>query len=559
MAAVFFIRPVYAGPVLLQSDVKSAKVHIFERGIKRRVMLGPLFPIFNRRRGAGDGRLKGLSSVLADLLEIHLSPSSLIRCEFDRMKTRPMSSVITHFFSRQWCLAVAIGLVLPGLKSPAWTYAVEAEETVEKLVQKLGAGDYDAREKAQKELMSRGVDALETLLASLNSDDPEAAWRIVELLERISLQTRDPDKVQRVVERLMNVTGQLRREFAIRGTSLQPKIDSFKSDLAIRHLQQLGARVKVSSNKTEASFSGWDPVAMDPIAVELEMETKETLSNEELANANQASGKASDGEVVPIEGNLAQSFSVEPLWDLNHPPQRLPVRDGDTQAAAEVKSTENGIQVIQIQQLGGFRVAVNPKVAGLIVDPTAIEEERSKLKRRRQPISEKSVQIGASWKGSEEDFATLRKIEGLVGLQISGLELDASKLAVIRSLPRLQSINLDRCEVEYGTLLRLQAARPQLRMNVQATAKMGVFGGNGPNGELGCWIESLVSGGPAANSGLQPGEQVLSVDGFQIRDFEQLSLYVSLQAPGDVLRFEVRNSEGRVREVRVELVRREER
>ena len=114
----------------------------------------------------------------------------------------------------------------------------------------------------------------------------------------------------------MNVTGQLRREFAIRGTSLQPKIDSFKSDLAIRHLQQLGARVKVSSNKTEASFSGWDPVAMDPIAVELEMETKETLSNEELANANQASGKASDGEVVPIEGNLAQSFSVEPLWDL---------------------------------------------------------------------------------------------------------------------------------------------------------------------------------------------------------------------------------------------------
>ena len=88
---------------------------------------------------------------------------------------------------------------------------------------------------------------------------------------------------------------------------------------------------------------------------------------------------------------------------------------------------------------------------------------------------------------------------------------------------------------------------------------MGVFGGNGPNGELGCWIESLVSGGPAANSGLQPGEQVLSVDGFQIRDFEQLSLYVSLQAPGDVLRFEVRNSEGRVREVRVELVRREER
>ena len=137
--------------------------------------------------------------------------------------------MITHFFSRQWCLAVAIGLVLPGLKSPAWTYAGEAEETVEKLVQKLGAGDYDAREKAQKELMSRGVDALEPLLASLNSDDPEAAWRIVELLERISLQTRDPDKVQRVVERLMNVTGQLRREFAIRGTSLQPKIDSFKS------------------------------------------------------------------------------------------------------------------------------------------------------------------------------------------------------------------------------------------------------------------------------------------------------------------------------------------
>ena len=57
------------------------------------------------------------------------------------MKTRPMSSVINHFFSRQWCLAVAIGLVLSGLESSTWTYAEEAEETVEKLVQHLGAGE----------------------------------------------------------------------------------------------------------------------------------------------------------------------------------------------------------------------------------------------------------------------------------------------------------------------------------------------------------------------------------------------------------------------------------
>ena len=475
------------------------------------------------------------------------------------MKTRLMSSVINHFFSRQWCLVVVIGVVLAGLESPTWAFSEEIEETVEDLVRKLGAGDYEARESAQKELMSRGVDALETLLAILNSEDPEAAWRIVELLERISLQTRDPEKVQRVVERLMNVPGQLRREFAIRGTSLQPKIESFKSDVAIRRLQKLGARVTISSNKPGASFSGLDPVAMDPIAVELEMESKEPPANEDLATSHQASGKASSGEAVSGEGGFAPSISVQPLWDLNHPSQRLPLRDRDSQAEAKVKSPENGIQVIQIQQLGGFRVAVNPEVAGLIVDPTAIDEERSKLQRRRQPISEKSVLIGSTWKGTEEDFATLRKIEGLVGLQISGLELDAKKLAVIRSLSQLQSMSFDHCDVEYSSLLRLQTALPQLRLNVQATAKMGVFGGNGPNGELGCWIESLVSGGPAAISGLQPGDQILSVDGFQIRDFDQLSLYVSLQVPGDVLRFNVRNPEGQVREVRVTLVRREER
>ena len=167
--------------------------------------------------------------------------------------------------------------------------------------------------------------------------------------------------------------------------------------------------------------------------------------------------------------------------------------------------------MIQIQQLGGFRVAVNPKVAGLLSIPPP-SRGTVKLKRRRQPISEKSVQIGASWKGSKKTLRRYGKSRAWLGcksavwnlMRVSWLSSGPSPASIISIVAR------------WNTVSYFASSQTATSYECSSDGKEGVFGGNGPNGELGCWIESLVSGGPAANSDCSPENR--SVSGwFQIR------------------------------------------
>ena len=59
-----------------------------------------------------------------------------------------------------------------------------------------------------------------------------------------------------------------------------------------------------------------------------------------------------------------------------------------------------------------------------------------------------------------------------------------------------------------------------------------------PNGEAGAYVQSVTSGGAAANAGIKAGDLIVSVDGTPIRSFEELRGTISAFSPGDVVTVE---------------------
>lgn len=425
-----------------------------------------------------------------------------------------------------------------------------AQSSVESLVRDLGADDYLARENAQRKLRTLGAEALGPLLERLSSKDPEVAWRVADLLEQISVETRDPAKVQQVVERMTNVPGQLRQEFAIRGLRLRSEIQMLRSELAVQRLQQLGATVIASRNLGLATRgrNDLDPVAMDPFANDL-------AELEPTGEASELSGLESD---VEREGTTPKYVNIEPLWDASRwSILEVPVRPRDQDDVSGQK-LDNGAQVIQINQLGGFRVAANAEMAQVIINQAGRPRANGELDGAQRLDVQRSVVIDERWSGSDIDFSLLSEVEGLVKLQVNGRKLSATALKAVSGVYGLHVLELSRCDVDFESLVALKEKLSHLQLEVHATARMGVFGGDGPEGEVGCWVDSVISGAPASKAGLKPNDQLVSVDGHPIRDFGELSLYVSLKAPGDSIRFDVLRGKEHL-EIPVELERREER
>lgn len=446
------------------------------------------------------------------------------------------------------CMAVGVSWLFGG----AITDQARAQESVELLVRELGADDYLARENAQKKLSGLGAEALGPLLARLSSEDPEVAWRVADLLEQISVETRDPTKVQQVVERMTNVPGQLRQEFAVRGLRLRSEIQTLRSELAVQRLQRLGATVIASRNLGLAvrGRNDLDPVAMDPFMNDL-------AQQEPMGETRELSGLESDSETESEVDDVGATYvAIEPLWDarrwsiLDAAERRL---DQDDVRGPKL---DNGAQVIQINQLGGFRVAANAEIAQVIINQAGRLQAKGATEDSQRLQVQRSIVIDDRWSGSDKDLSLLMDVEGLVKLQVNGRQLTATALKAVSEVYGLHVLELSRCDVDFESLVALKEKQTHLQVEVHATARMGVFGGVGPEGEAGCWVESVISGAPASKAGLMPNDQLLSVDGHPIRDFAELSLYVSLKAPGDSLRFDVLRGAEQM-EIPVELERRE--
>lgn len=174
------------------------------------------------------------------------------------------------------------------------------------------------------------------------------------------------------------------------------------------------------------------------------------------------------------------------------------------------------------------------------------------------PLSglQRSVVINEQWQGSIEELRLLTAVEGLLFLQLNGLKLGAAEIEVLSSCSELQRLSINRCEIDFDTMLSWMARRPELMVEATGTARMGIYGAAGQTGD-GCRVGEILAGSPAEQAGLMPGDLIVDIDGVKIPDFQQLALFVSTKKPGDKLELMILRRDGHREIVDVELAERE--
>lgn len=245
-------------------------------------------------------------------------------------------------------------------------------------------------------------------------------------------------------------------------------------------------------------------------------------------------------------------------------PLEKAIRSGDTELAArgvEILATlldaedsavaaaaESGLRSLAEDGVG----CVAPLAAdALAFHALAVTEAaRSRLEslgaivRERQVVDGGGLEIefDASWQGGPDDFRHLARLRGVVGVGARGMPVDAAMIDVLAGLESVRRIDL------YGTgagpeQARLLAARlPDARIDVRKGGRLGVTSTavTGP-----CEIRTVEPGSAADQAGLRSGDVVLSIEGEQVENFDDLTRRLDRHAAGAAVRVVVARRGGK--------------
>ena len=146
------------------------------------------------------------------------------------------------------------------------------------------------------------------------------------------------------------------------------------------------------------------------------------------------------------------------------------------------------------------------------------------------------VTIDSGWQGEPADFRLLARLRNLRRVNLHGVKVDASILAVLGRLRKLDNIQLYGTGIGDDAVAVLAGRFPTAKIDVRKGGKLGV-GGQGLIGP--CHISQVVAGSAADKAGIQIGDVVLSMDGVPIKNFDGLTDFVGGHAPGDRIEVEV--------------------
>ena len=147
-----------------------------------------------------------------------------------------------------------------------------------------------------------------------------------------------------------------------------------------------------------------------------------------------------------------------------------------------------------------------------------------------------SLTLDHHWRGGDDGLAALREFPNLVSLTLRNAPLTDRALDQIAKLPRLQSLDIDSVPISAKALTKFRTAKPKINLSARGKATLGVNVG----GPRSCVLTGVVAGTGAAEAGLQPGDEILAVDGQKVLDFSDLAIAVYARQPGERVRVEYR-------------------
>jgi hypothetical protein len=159
------------------------------------------------------------------------------------------------------------------------------------------------------------------------------------------------------------------------------------------------------------------------------------------------------------------------------------------------------------------------------------------------------VVLNATWKGSDEDFRNISRLQGVIHVGVHGVPLGPEAFVHLRRVQGLRQVELFGTGARNDAVEEFRRRFPEAKIDVRQGGKLGVAGnpGIGP-----CRISHVEPGSAADQAGLQENDVVLAIDGQAVRSFQELTDSIGRKGAGDAVELRIeRNAQPLVRTVRL--------
>ncbi|QDU95300.1 PDZ domain-containing protein [Lignipirellula cremea] len=470
------------------------------------------------------------------------------------------------------CLALAFCLAPHGARAEAIPV-----DQIARQVQQLGSAHYRERKQAQAALIALGDKAVQPLKYALQSDNPEATWRAITILETIALHGEqeaaddalavleaygaggDPEvtatirqlQYRLVVQRHLDGSRQLAAQGArfeqgqsaaeaagLAGTydeTVPRELLSYTSDVtepvdypsppATAFSEFGGSKdLKIFSAKVATARPVLDPDD-SPLAVEVE----ETAPGSMGLSGRPAGAAMTLPEPKPLTATLLTP-STEPLEI------ESPVRADDTVIE------ETAVERTTIEEADNdahFREATDEILALIQVQDPSEPIAGSSAFEFTAHEPPHMMYLTAAWRGRPVDLKLLSQMALLTEIQVQNRKLGQDELQQLAAAPGLVRLMLTNCQCPLTALKKIKTDHPQLEVSAFGPAVLGVSADLSEPVRSPFQVGVLASGHGAEAAGVKIGDQITAVDGEPIADFFELTFALASRRVGERVKLSI--------------------
>lgn len=138
---------------------------------------------------------------------------------------------------------------------------------------------------------------------------------------------------------------------------------------------------------------------------------------------------------------------------------------------------------------------------------------------------------------SPQALDALLEFKKLQVLEVEKVSLDAATFDRLRALPELSSLTLKKCHFTTSDYHAFVERKKGLRVDFQAAAFLGVAGSRIETDAV--EITRVVDGSAASDAGVKVGDVVTTFDGKEVKQFDDLRLYIAERNIGDTIKIMV--------------------
>jgi hypothetical protein len=146
------------------------------------------------------------------------------------------------------------------------------------------------------------------------------------------------------------------------------------------------------------------------------------------------------------------------------------------------------------------------------------------------------IMLDSEWHGTSADLALLKQVPHLIRLRILYLKIDDAALKTLSELNQVGFIDLYGTGMTDESAAVLAQALPAVTIDRRNGAMLGVKSTQG----AGCTINEVVPDSGAMAADLHPGDEILTIDGYPIQQFADLTTIVGAKNAGDTVSIDVK-------------------